>query len=90
MFLLLRAFNHWDFPKGMVESGEEALAALEQYLDRAVMVGLHQVYVVHGKGTGALRRILTQYLGQHGEVASLRLGNWNEGGAGVTVVKLKH
>ncbi|MFH1688536.1 MAG: endonuclease MutS2 [bacterium] len=71
-------------------TGEEALQALEQYLDRVVMVGLHQVYVVHGKGTGALRKILTQYLKQHSEVASLRLGNWNEGGAGVTVVKMKH
>ena len=71
-------------------TGDEALEALEQYMDRAVMVGLHQVYVVHGKGTGVLRRVLTQYLKQHREVASLRLGNWNEGGGGVTVVKLKH
>lgn len=70
-------------------TGEEAKQALEQYLDRAVMAGLNQVYVVHGKGTGRLRRILTEYLRSHHDVASLRLGNWNEGGAGVTVVKLK-
>ncbi len=70
-------------------TGDEAKQALEQYLDRAVMAGLNQVYVVHGKGTGRLRRILTEYLRSHQDVASLRLGNWNEGGAGVTVVKLK-
>jgi DNA mismatch repair protein MutS2 len=70
-------------------TGEEAQQALEQYLDRAVIAGLNQVYVVHGKGTGRLRRILTEYLRSHRDVASLRLGNWNEGGSGVTVVKLK-
>ena len=70
-------------------TGEEAVEALERYLDKAVIAGLHQVYVVHGKGTGALRRILTQYLKGHRDVEAVRLGNWNEGGAGVTVVKLK-
>jgi len=68
---------------------EEAMENLEKFLDRAVIAGLHSVYVVHGKGTGTLRRKLTEYLKQHSEVADLRLGNWNEGGAGVTVVKLK-
>jgi len=70
-------------------TAEEAIDALEKYLDRAVLAGLNQVYVVHGKGTGALRRALTQYLQGHPEVASVRMGNWNEGGAGVTIVKLK-
>ncbi len=70
-------------------TGEEAMESLERYIDHAVVNGLHQVYVVHGKGTGALRRILTEYLQKHQEVESLRLGNWNEGGAGVTVVKLR-
>ncbi len=70
-------------------TAEEAIDALEKYLDRAVLAGLTQVYVVHGKGTGALRRALTEYLQGHPEVASVRLGNWNEGGAGVTIVKLK-
>ncbi len=70
-------------------TAEEAIDALEKYLDRAVLAGLSQVYVVHGKGTGALRRALTEYLQGHPEVASVRMGNWNEGGAGVTIVKLK-
>jgi DNA mismatch repair protein MutS2 len=70
-------------------TGEEAQEALDRYLDRAIVAGLTQVYVVHGKGTGALRRTLTEYLKKHRDVDSLRLGDWNEGGAGVTIVKLK-
>ena len=68
---------------------EEAMEALEKYLDRAALAGLKQIYVIHGKGTGTLRRMLSEYLKQHPEVDSIRMGNWNEGGAGVTVVKLK-
>lgn len=68
---------------------DEATEALDQFLDRAVVAGLGQVYVIHGKGTGALRKSLTTFLKHHREVDSLRLGNWNEGGAGVTIVKLK-
>ncbi len=70
-------------------TGEEALEALDRFLDRAVVAGLGQIYVIHGKGTGALRRTVTEYLKKHNEVLSFELGNWNEGGAGVTVVKLK-
>lgn len=68
---------------------DEATFALDKFIDEAVVAGLQQIYVVHGKGTGALRKSLTQYLKSHREVDSLRLGNWNEGGAGVTIVKLK-
>ena len=68
---------------------EEATEAVDRFLDQSVMAGLQQVYVVHGKGTGKLRRKLSDYLKSHHEVQSIRLGNWNEGGAGVTIVKLK-
>lgn len=68
---------------------DEALLKLETYLDKALVAGLHQVYVIHGKGAGILRRTLTDYLKSHKDVASLRLGDFNEGGLGVTVVKLK-
>ncbi|MGH8015378.1 MAG: endonuclease MutS2, partial [Candidatus Zixiibacteriota bacterium] len=68
---------------------EEAMEELEKYLDRAVVAGLGRVYVIHGKGTGTLRRTLSDYLKNHPEVDSIRLGDWNEGGAGVTVVNLK-
>jgi len=70
-------------------TGDEAIAELEKFLDQSIVNGLGQVYVVHGKGTGALRRKLTEYLRSHPDVKSVRLGNWNEGGAGVTVVTLK-
>ncbi|HWR82482.1 MAG TPA: endonuclease MutS2, partial [Candidatus Deferrimicrobium sp.] len=68
---------------------EEATENLEKFLDRAVAAGLSQIYIVHGKGTGALRRSLTAYLKGHPHVASVRLGDWNEGGAGVTIARLK-
>ncbi|MCH7947725.1 MAG: Smr/MutS family protein, partial [candidate division Zixibacteria bacterium] len=68
---------------------EEALEKLDKYLDQAVVAGLGRIYVIHGKGTGTLRRILSDFLMKHPEVDSMRLGDWNEGGAGVTVVKLK-
>ncbi len=68
---------------------EEAMDALEKFLDRAVLAGFSQVYIVHGKGTGSLRKTLTAYLKSHPEVVSLRLGNWNEGGVGVTIARLK-
>lgn len=68
---------------------EEATESLDRGLDRALVAGLSQVYVIHGKGTGTLRRILTTYLRKHPDVESIRLGDWNEGGAGVTIVKLK-
>jgi DNA mismatch repair protein MutS2 len=68
---------------------EEAIEALDKFLDSAVISGINQVYVVHGKGTGTLRKSLGAFLKKHKTVASIRLGNWNEGGAGVTVVKLK-
>ncbi len=68
---------------------EEALEKLDKYLDQAVVAGLGRIYVIHGKGTGTLRRILSDFLMKHPEVDSTRLGDWNEGGAGVTVVKLK-
>jgi len=70
-------------------TGEEAVEALEKFIDQAVVAGLGQIYVIHGKGTGALRRTISEYLKKHAEVDSFTLGNWNEGGAGVTVVKLK-
>jgi DNA mismatch repair protein MutS2 len=68
---------------------EEATERLDKYLDKAILTGISQVYVIHGLGTGTLRRALGEYLRNHPAVASIRLGNWNEGGAGVTIVRLK-
>lgn len=68
---------------------EEAQEALDKFIDSAIISGMHQIYVVHGKGTGTLRRALSEFLKQHSAVESFRLGDWNEGGAGVTIVALK-
>ncbi len=69
--------------------GDEAVDAIDKFIDEAIMSGLHRVDLVHGKGTGALRKRVTEYLKSDSRVKSSRLGEWNEGGAGVTVVELR-
>ncbi len=66
----------------------EALQALDAFLDRALLQGLGSVLVVHGKGTGALRKAVQEHLATHPSVASFRLGAHGEGGSGVTIVEL--
>lgn len=68
---------------------DEALEALEKFLDDAILAGVGQVYIVHGKGTGRLRKNLSTYLKSHRAVDSIRIGDWNEGGHGVTIARLK-
>lgn len=68
---------------------DEAVLEAEKYLDDAFLAGLPQVYLIHGKGTGTLRKAITALLKRHRFVASYRLGDYHEGGAGVTVVELK-
>jgi len=67
---------------------EEALERLERYLNDAYLAGLPFVRIVHGKGTGALRRAVREHLSGHPLVAEWRPGEEGEGGNGVTVVKL--
>lgn len=67
----------------------EALEKTDKYLDDAVLSGLTEVTLVHGKGTGALRNALHTFLKDHPHVASFRLGTLEEGDAGVTVVTLR-
>lgn len=68
---------------------EEALIALRNYIDAALLVRYQQVNVIHGFGTGALRKAVHEYLKTCKYVEEYRLGGFQEGGAGATVVKLK-
>jgi DNA mismatch repair protein MutS2 len=68
---------------------EEAFDVVDKYLDNAYLAGLSQVSLIHGKGTGALRKKISEFLSHHHRVEEFRLGEWNEGGSGVTIVKLK-
>jgi DNA mismatch repair protein MutS2 len=67
---------------------DDALDTLERYLDRAYLAGLPYVRVVHGKGTGTLRKLARDLLRSHPLVTSIREAEQHEGGDGVTVVKL--
>lgn len=67
----------------------EAESVVESYIDSAVMAHLETVTIIHGKGTGALRKAVHAMLRRNKAVKSFRLGNFGEGEAGVTVVELK-
>jgi DNA mismatch repair protein MutS2 len=71
------------------ERYENAMLEVEKYLDDAVLAGYHQVSIIHGKGTGALRKGVQELLKNHRNVQETRLGTQGEGGSGVTVVSLK-
>ncbi|MCQ2507503.1 MAG: endonuclease MutS2 [Dorea sp.] len=68
---------------------DEAVAELDKYLDDAYLAHLDSVRVVHGKGTGALRTGIHNYLRRQKHVKSYRLGAFGEGDAGVTIVEFK-
>jgi len=67
----------------------EALPILDKYIDDAFLAGLRQVQINHGRGTGALRRFVHEYLRNHRLVKHYRDGAYNEGGQGVTLVELE-
>ena len=67
---------------------EEALDALEMYLDKASLVNLTPVYIIHGHGTGALKQVIRDYLMDSPYVAKFRPGENAEGGDGVSVVDI--
>lgn len=68
---------------------DEGLIELDKYLDDAVLSGLDSVRIIHGKGTGALRSAVQDYLRRHPHAKSFRAGAFGEGDMGVTVVELK-
>ncbi|MGH4125373.1 MAG: endonuclease MutS2 [Clostridium sp.] len=68
---------------------QEAIYTVDKYLDDAYLGGLKEITIIHGKGTGVLRNTITDMLKRHGHAKAYRLGNYGEGGSGVTVVELK-
>jgi DNA mismatch repair protein MutS2 len=68
---------------------EEALYQADKYLDDAYLSGLKEVTIIHGKGTGVLRQAINDMLKRHPHVKNSRLGEYGEGGSGVTVAVLK-
>ena len=69
-------------------NNEEASYVLEKYLDDAVLAGLDSVSIIHGKGTGALRKGVQTFLAAHPRVKGISIAEVNQGGTGVSVVKL--
>ena len=67
---------------------DEAIPILDKYLDEAFVAGLRRVTIVHGKGTGALRKAVHDFLKNHPHVKSYRLGGKGEGETGATIVEL--
>ncbi|MGH2462412.1 MAG: Smr/MutS family protein, partial [Candidatus Limnocylindria bacterium] len=80
-----------ELPPSLDLRGERVEAALERlaaHLDQALLAGADQVVIVHGAGTGALRRAIREYLANHPRVRSQRAGRRGEGGDGATVAEL--
>jgi len=92
-----RAAASWDVPDGTAPlevdlrgmESDEALVALDAGLDRAALVGLSEIRIVHGVGRGVLRAAVERHLRDHPQVASQRAGQVGEGGRGVTVATIK-
>ncbi|MEH7106576.1 endonuclease MutS2 [Bacillus sp. JJ1764] len=71
------------------ERYEDALLRVEKYIDDALLANYPRVSIIHGKGTGALRQGVQEYLKNHRSVKKIRFGEAGEGGSGVTVVEFK-
>lgn len=71
------------------ERYEDALLKVEKYIDDALLAGYPRVSIIHGKGTGALRKGVQEFLKNHRAIKGMRFGEAGEGGSGVTVVELK-
>ncbi|WP_130860108.1 endonuclease MutS2 [Gracilibacillus phocaeensis] len=71
------------------ERYEDAINQLEKYVDDALLAGYNKVSIIHGKGTGALRKGVNDFARKHSKVSGSRAGEMGEGGSGVTVFELK-
>lgn len=68
---------------------EDGIQEIDRYLDEAILAGLHTVSIIHGHGTGVLRKGVHEFLRGHRSVKSFRLGGQGEGGVGATIVELR-
>ena len=68
---------------------DEAVSNVDAFIDQAILAGMHQIWIIHGMGTGRLRAGIHAYLRNHKGVLEFRLGRYGEGESGVTVVTLK-
>jgi DNA mismatch repair protein MutS2 len=71
------------------QNAMDALLEVDRFIDSAQLNGIHQVTIIHGKGTGVLRKAVQDHLKRHSAVKSYRLGVFGEGESGVTIVELK-
>ncbi len=71
------------------QRGDEAVAAVDRFLNRAILAGLSEVEIIHGKGTGALQERVQEFLQEHPQVKSFRFADFDAGGTGVTLVELR-
>ncbi|RYE18065.1 MAG: endonuclease MutS2, partial [Sphingobacteriaceae bacterium] len=69
--------------------GEESLYEIEKYLDRAIMMGVNSLKIIHGKGDGILRKLIRDYLKKYAEVSHMEDEHADRGGDGITYVYLK-
>lgn len=71
------------------QSSFEAISEIDSFIDSALISGINQLTIIHGKGTGVLRKAVHQHLKTHPSVRTFRLGVFGEGDSGVTIVELK-
>ncbi len=71
------------------ETVDEALSELALFIDKCVLNNIEEIRIIHGKGTGALRGAVTDYLRHHPNISEYRLGRYGEGENGVTIAKIK-
>lgn len=72
------------------QASDEAIMELDNYIDTAILSGLETIRIIHGKGTGVLRKNIQAHLRNHKSIESFRLGTFGEGENGVTIAQLKN
>ena len=72
------------------QASDEAIIELDGYIDNAVLSGIETIRIIHGKGTGVLRKNIQAHLRHHKNIESFRLGTFGEGENGVTIAQLKN